>query len=194
MRPVVVNTAARVLGSRHPRSITKVKAIRTLYSGVTHLPGKQQKLLNQLGDTFSKQTSLKMMDAACQGHDREIYEIVRGVESLWLGKMADATPRARQRMAKKFGITGGCRFGDNVGIVSDGASHRFSYWASSHLTATYPPRAVQILRYHLGKPACKKICLYLDIVKIALSPLFSLTPTRKLFSQEKCRKKILVQI
>ena len=118
MRPVVVNTAARVLGSRHPRSITKVKAIRTLFNGVTHLPGKQQKLLNQLGDSYSKKTSLKMMDAACQGHDCEILAIKRGVESLWLGKMAGATPRARQRMAKKLGITGGAHFGDNVGIVS----------------------------------------------------------------------------
>ena len=64
MRPVVASTAARVLGSRHPRSITKVKAIRTLFNGVTHLPGKQQKLLNQLGDSYSKKTSLRMMDAA----------------------------------------------------------------------------------------------------------------------------------
>ena len=118
MRPVIASTAARVLGLRHPKSVTKIKAIRTLYSGVTHLPTKHQKLLNQLGDTYSKKTSLRMMDAACEGHDKPILDIKRDVESLWLGKMADATPRDRQRMAKKLGITGAAPFGDNLGIVS----------------------------------------------------------------------------
>ena len=116
MRPVIASTAARVLGSRHPKSITKIKAIRTLYSGVTHLPAKHQKLLNQMGDTYSKQTSLKMLDAACKGHDKENLAVKESVESLWLGKMANATPRTRKRMAFKLGIKGATPFGDNLGI------------------------------------------------------------------------------
>ena len=40
------------------------------------------------------------------------------VESLWLGRMATATPRQRQRMAYKLDIRGGGIFADNLGIVS----------------------------------------------------------------------------
>ena len=93
MRPVLVATATRLLGSRHPRSVTTVKALRTLNNAVTHLPTKQQKLMNQLGDSFGKNVSLQMLESIAVGHDDEIRQIQKDVESLWQGSMATATPR-----------------------------------------------------------------------------------------------------
>ena len=93
MRPVLVATATRLLGSRHPRSVTTVKALRTINNAVTHLPTKQQKLMNQLGDSFGKKVSLEMLESISVGHDRQIRQIQKDVESLWQGSMATATPR-----------------------------------------------------------------------------------------------------
>ena len=118
MRPMVVQTGARLLSTRHPRSVTLIKAIKTCYNGVTHLPSKQVKLMNQLGDCFSKKVSLDVLDSACEGHDFEIKRIKRDVESLYLGEMAGATPRRRRAMATRLDIRGGSHFGDNLGIVS----------------------------------------------------------------------------
>ena len=93
MRPVLASTGARLLSSRHPRQVTKIKAVKTLNNAVTHLSGKQQKLSNQMGDSFSKKVSLDIMENISKGHDREILEIKKSVESLYLGHMAGATPR-----------------------------------------------------------------------------------------------------
>ena len=118
MRPMIVQTAARLLSTRHPRSVKLVKAIRTLHNGVNHLPAKQVKLMNQLGDCYSKKVSLDVMDSAAKGHDSEIKRVKKEVESLYLGEMARATPRRRKAMATRMNIRGGCHFGDNLGIVS----------------------------------------------------------------------------
>ena len=91
MKPMIVQTAARLLGTRHPRSVKLVKAIKTLYNGVNHLPAKQVKMMNHLGDCFSKKVSLGVLDSAAKGHDREIKRIKRQVESLYLGEMSRAT-------------------------------------------------------------------------------------------------------
>ena len=94
MRPVLAATAARLLGSRHPRSVTTVKALRTLNNAVTHLPTKQQKLMNQLGDSFGKNVSLQMLESIAVGHDDQIRQLQKDAESLWQGSMATATPRS----------------------------------------------------------------------------------------------------
>ena len=67
---------------------------------------------------FLLQVSLSVLDSASVGHDEDVRKVQKAVESLWLGKMADATPRQRQRMAQRLDIRGGGIFADNLGIVS----------------------------------------------------------------------------
>ena len=77
------------------------------------------------------QVSLSVMNSASVGHDEEVLRVKKEVESLWLGKMVQATPRQRQRMAQKLDIRGGGIFADNLGIVS--ASNYNNFFLILHL-------------------------------------------------------------
>ena len=77
----------------------QVKGLRTLLNGVTHLPGRQQRLSNQMGDSFSKDISLQLMDSMSKGHDHLAVREKRGVERLWRGA---TTFKARRAMADRL--------------------------------------------------------------------------------------------
>ena len=69
---------------------------------------------SKLGDSVSRKTALKILLDVSADYDQPIKDVRRSVESLWEGGL---TPRARQALAKKWGITGGCVFAHNVGTV-----------------------------------------------------------------------------
>lgn len=75
--------------------------MRTLLNGVTHLPARQQKLANQMGETFSKAISLNIMEQMSKGHDALAVRVRKGTERLWRGRMATATTKCRTAMAHR---------------------------------------------------------------------------------------------
>ena len=50
--PCVVQTAARILRNRHPRSISTVPCMTSLYLWANRVPGKVLHYSNAIGDTF----------------------------------------------------------------------------------------------------------------------------------------------
>lgn len=118
MRPILVQTGTRLLHSRHPKLVTTVATIKTLHNAVNHVPGKLQKLMNQLGDSYGQKTSRAVLDAASEGHDEPVLKMKTDVESLYLGSMVNASARSRKSLAYRCGINGYSFFGDNVGKVS----------------------------------------------------------------------------
>ena len=52
LKPVICQTAARLLHNKHPRSVTQIQCLNSALNTVQHIPGKAISLGNGLGDCF----------------------------------------------------------------------------------------------------------------------------------------------
>lgn len=52
LKPVICQTAARLLHNKHPRSVTQIQCLNSALNTVQHIPGKAISLANGLGDCF----------------------------------------------------------------------------------------------------------------------------------------------
>ena len=75
-------------------------------------------MLFRLGDSFSKKESLVILESISVDHHEPILALKAGVESLYLGRMMDASKRSRRAMARRMDIRGYDVMADNVGRVS----------------------------------------------------------------------------
>ena len=92
--------------------------LTSLQNQINCVPGREQKKANRLGDCYSKEEAWKLMQGASDGYDAPIMAMKKGVESLYLGKMSEASARQRKAMAMQHSIFGYSFPADNVGLVS----------------------------------------------------------------------------
>ena len=118
LRPMLNETASRLLFTKHPRQVTEYAKLKTLQNAVNMVSGKAQRQANRLGDCYSKQTSRQILETICEDYDEPILTMKEGVESLYMGTMATASLKSRRALARRLGITGFNFFPDNVGRVS----------------------------------------------------------------------------
>ena len=118
LRPVLNQTASRLLHIKHPKLVTEYAKLQSLQNAVHMLPGKSQKQSNRMGDSFSKQTAKKLLEKVCEDYDEPVWKMKTEVEGLYMGSMANASYKSRRALANKLGITGYSFFADNVGRVS----------------------------------------------------------------------------
>ena len=118
MRSILSPTAARLLHNLHPRQMSTYATLQTLQNAVCMTPGRDQKKANRMGDAFSRKESSTILEQVCEDYDAPALALKKGVESLYLGKMRDATERQRAAAATKWKIFGFQFFGDNIGMVS----------------------------------------------------------------------------
>ena len=72
----------------------------------------------RLGDSFSKQESLIILEKISEDYKEPILDLKAGVESLYLEGMSMLSKRSRTALAKRRGIRGYVALADNVGRVS----------------------------------------------------------------------------
>ena len=118
LRPMLNETASRLLFTKHPRQVTEYAKLKTLQNAVNMVSGKAQRQANRLGDCYSKQTSRQILETICEDYDEPILAMKEGVENLYMGTMATASQKSRRALARRLGITGFNFFPDNVGRVS----------------------------------------------------------------------------
>ena len=118
LRPMLNETASRLLFMKHPRQVTEYAKLKSLQNAVNMVPGKAQRQANMMGDCYSKQTSLHILEKICEDYDEPIVAMKDEVESLYMGTMATASQKSRRALARKMGITGYSFYPDNVGRVS----------------------------------------------------------------------------
>ena len=112
-------TASRLLHQAHPRKITTHATLTSLSNAVNMVPGKDQMRANKLGDAYSKKEGLNILETVCEEYDAPVVALKKGVESLYVGRMAKATAKHRKAMATRLSIRGFSFYVDNVGRVSD---------------------------------------------------------------------------
>ena len=95
-----------------------VAAMRSIKNSIDHVGDKTQHEMNMMGDAFCKETANTLLDNVCKDENKDIMSLKHDVESLYTGKMANATFRARSKKATKEGINGFTLCPDNVGFVS----------------------------------------------------------------------------
>ena len=117
-RTTCVSTASRLLHQRHPKQIRKLATLNSLRNAVNLVPGKEQLRSSRLGDSFGKQESRKILEAASEGFDRPVLELKAKTESLYTGSMSSAAPRFRKAKAAQAKISHYVHGLDNVGRVS----------------------------------------------------------------------------
>ena len=118
LRPVLNQTASRLLHIQHPKLVTEYAKLQSLHNAVHMLPGKAHRQSNRMGDSYSKQTSKILLEKVCEAYDEPVWAMKAEVEGLYMGTMANASYKSRRALAKRLGITGYSFYADNVGRVS----------------------------------------------------------------------------
>ena len=130
LRPMLNETASRLLFTKHPRQVNEYAKMKTLQNAINMVPGKAQRQANRLGDCFSKITSRQILHAICEDYDEPIVAKKEGVERLYMGTMATASQKSRRALARRLAIKGFSFYPDNVGRVSsmhDKALHKIKH-------------------------------------------------------------------
>ena len=70
--PVMVQTAACILRNRHPNSISSVACVNSINNYLCHVTKQYFYMTNLLGLSYSKQTSVEIVDRVNEDHCREI--------------------------------------------------------------------------------------------------------------------------
>ena len=138
-------TGSRLLHNCHPQQVNTLAKLTSLQNAVKCLPGQEHARANRLGDSYSKKESLKLMEGATSSYTSPILALKKGVESLYLDRLASSL-RARIALARKLNVNGFSYLVDNVGLVGL-MHHSFHY---KGLPAT-------ILSGSLGKSSKKKL-------------------------------------
>ena len=107
----------RLLGTKAHRQVNTMSVMHSINNSINHVNVKTQHEMNMMGDAFCSETANNILDNICKDENEDILSIKHGVESLYTGKMANATPRARIRKATLEGINGFTFCPDNVGFV-----------------------------------------------------------------------------
>ena len=72
----------------------------------------------RLGDCYSKQESLIILEKISEDYHEPILALKAGVEHLYLGGMKQLSQRSRSALARRMGVKGYVVLADNVGRVS----------------------------------------------------------------------------
>ena len=136
MKPMLNATASRLLFTKHPRQVNEYAKLKSLQNAINMVPGKSQMQSNRMGDSFSKKTSLRILEKICEDYDEPIVAMKTEVESLYLGTMATASYKSRRALARRLGITGYGFFPDNVGRVCLHTSTTVTATATATVTVT----------------------------------------------------------
>lgn len=95
LKPVLNETASRLLHIKHPRMITEYARLKSLQNAVHMLPSRQQTQSNRMGDSYSKKESLRILEKISEDYTEPILAFKTGVESLYLGGTANLSKRSR---------------------------------------------------------------------------------------------------
>ena len=105
-------TASRLLHTRSPTLVNEMTKFTSVYHGFHNTTGREHHRLNQLGDCYSRQVSLQLLDQIAEDWDEPILGLKQQVEELYQGRL---TRTARQALATRLGIKGFVVHADNVG-------------------------------------------------------------------------------
>ena len=113
LKPAMVNVMSTILHHKHPRSVSDLLALKSLMLTTMGVPGSVQRLENQLGAAFSRQTSNAMLSNMITDSKGVVLEWKSRVEQLWQPGVTNIS-RKSMSIAEAPGFVIGA---DNVGKV-----------------------------------------------------------------------------
>ena len=113
LKPAIVQVVTTCLHHKHPKCVSEVQLLNSLLLTTTGAPGSLQRLQNQLGTCFSRETTNKAVSNLIRDKDGVVSGWQEDIQAMW----SLARSQARRRTMACNRTPGFIFGGDNVGKV-----------------------------------------------------------------------------